>query len=80
MPNEDRAVSQSTDIAPEVQRLNGLIQSNPNDYNAWMDLGRLYFKAGQKESAIQCFQQVLRLRPDAQTLKAWLEKYQAAGN
>jgi tetratricopeptide (TPR) repeat protein len=55
------------------------IQTIHNDQKnllAWWGLGNIYYRLGRKDYAIQCFQQVLQIRPDA-GLAAWLEKYKA---
>jgi cytochrome c-type biogenesis protein CcmH/NrfG len=51
------------------------VERDPKDAAAWMELGRLYFKARKKEEALQCFDQVLRLRPTDEKLRDWLERY-----
>jgi hypothetical protein len=56
------------------------IQTIHNDQKnllAWWGLGNIYYRLGRKDYAVQCFQQVLQIQPDA-GLAAWLEKYQAA--
>jgi hypothetical protein len=60
-----------------VQTYQAEITKNPDEVSAWSALGTCYFKMGQKVEAIKCFEQVLKLRPDAQALADWLEKYKA---
>jgi tetratricopeptide (TPR) repeat protein len=57
------------------------IQTIHNDQKnllAWWGLGNIYYRLGRKEYAIQCFQQILQIKPDATGLAEWLEKYRAA--
>jgi hypothetical protein len=41
-------------------------------------LGNLYWKTGQPDYAVQCFTEVLSLKPDAAALGCWLKRYQKA--
>jgi cytochrome c-type biogenesis protein CcmH/NrfG len=50
------------------------LKTDPADTRAWMGLGRLYWRQGQKDYALQCYEQVLRLNPGDTELKAWLDK------
>ena len=52
------------------------VQSNPNDSRAWVDLGQAYLKAGQRDSAAQCFEQALRLNPGDKGITELLGKTQ----
>ncbi len=52
------------------------VEQNPQDARAWWLLGRLYYEKGQKNSAIQCFEQVLRLKPENPRLREWLKNYE----
>ena len=71
---EEAAPTPSAGIADEMQA----VQQNPQDVRAWWALGQDYFKQGKRDSAIQCFEQVLRLKPDNPALKQWLETYEKA--
>jgi tetratricopeptide (TPR) repeat protein len=62
----------SSTISEDIQA----VQQNPQDARAWWVLGRAYYAQGQKNSAIQCFEQTLRLKPDNPQLKQWLENYE----
>ncbi len=62
-----------------IQSFLQLIKSDPQNPKNWWQLGSLYYQMRQKASAIQCFEQVLRLKPDNKALSDWLEKYKAAG-
>jgi tetratricopeptide (TPR) repeat protein len=59
----------------KVLALKDAISQNPGDDKAWYQLGALYYQRGQKVDAVQCFEQVLRLKPDNQKLGDWLTKY-----
>jgi len=76
---EDNATSTSLqqENVQAIQTRLKEIAENPSNSAAWLDLGRLYVLSGQKEAAIQCLEQVLRLRPEDAGLKAWLDKYKA---
>ena len=68
--------------SPELQKAlddaGQKVQQNPKDAKAWMDLGNLYWQTGQPDYAVQCFTEVLKLRPDAISVKDWLDRYQKA--
>lgn len=68
-------VSANPEQAATLLRLQERIARDPKDARAWMDLGRLQAALGEREAAIQCFEQVLRLRPGMRELKAWLDGY-----
>ncbi len=38
-------------------------------------MGMVYFRTGQKDYAVQCLEQVLRLEPENRKLAQWLEQY-----
>jgi tetratricopeptide (TPR) repeat protein len=59
----------------EIQDAMALVKADPQNTRNWYQLGNLYFQAKQKESAVQCFEQVLRLEPNHPELRDWLEKY-----
>lgn len=61
----------------ELKRLQKAIEEAPQNPDPWLDLGRLYWSTGDKEQAVQCFDQVLRLKPDFQALQDWLSRYRA---
>ena len=54
------------------------VQENQKNLLAWWGLGNAYYRLGLKEYAGQCFEQVLRIKPDAMGLRDWLNKYKAA--
>jgi hypothetical protein len=54
------------------------IQTDQKNLLAWWGLGNIYFRMGKKDFAIQCFEQVLAIKPDAVGLRLWLEKYRVA--
>lgn len=77
LPEEEGAVPSETaekDLAP----LKNAVEQTPQDAHAWWKLGMAYYHQGKKQDAIQCFEEVLRLKPDNPKLKAWLETYEKA--
>ncbi len=65
----------SPQLAQDLQAQARKVQENPKDAPAWQTLGSLYWRAGQPDFAVQCFQEALQLRPDNGPLKDWLEQY-----
>jgi len=63
----------------DVQTQKDAIAQNPQNAKAWYELAGLYYKNGQKEDAVQCYEQVLRLHPDNQKLRDWLTLYENQG-
>jgi tetratricopeptide (TPR) repeat protein len=63
----------------DVQTQKDAIAQDPQNAQAWYQLGGLYYKNGQKEDAVQCYEQVLRLHPDNQKLRDWLTSYENQG-
>ena len=53
------------------------MDARPQDEQAWLALGRLYYQVGRTGEAVQCFEQVLRIKPDFPGLSEWLEKNRA---
>lgn len=51
------------------------IQADAKDWQAWLGLGHAYYRRGERDFAIQAFEQVLRLKPDEEALAKWLEIY-----
>jgi tetratricopeptide (TPR) repeat protein len=54
---------------------NEVLHEDSNNSSAWRGLGRLYFDLGKKEFAVQCYKEVLRLEPQDQSLREWLQNY-----
>jgi hypothetical protein len=54
------------------------IHSDQKNLLAWWGLGDIYYRLGRKDYAIQCFDEVLKIKPDAPGLAEWLEKYRKA--
>jgi Flp pilus assembly protein TadD len=53
------------------------LQKNPQDSRAWWELGMLYYRSGQKDYAIRCFDAVVKLRPTDLKFAEWLARYKA---
>jgi tetratricopeptide (TPR) repeat protein len=51
------------------------LSQNSQDAAAWYYLGADYYKLNQKANAVQCFEQVLKWRPNDKAFSDWLEKY-----
>jgi len=54
-----------------------LLQNN-QDASAWYYLGADYYKLNQKANAVQCFEQVMKLRPSDKSFSDWLDRYKAS--
>jgi hypothetical protein len=52
-------------------------QANPGSSQAWRNLGIIYLKTGETALGLQALEQALRLNPNDQALKEWLEIYKA---
>lgn len=52
------------------------VRQNPQDPNAWWALANCYRELGQKNYAVQCFEQVLKLQPQNRRLGDWLQQYE----
>lgn len=53
------------------------IKQNGQDAMAWWYLGNDYYKLGQKAYAVQCFEEVRKLKPGDKAFSDWLEQYKA---
>ena len=60
-----------------LQSAQAAVDARPQDEQAWLALGRLYYQVGRTGEAVQCFEQVLRIKPDFPGLSEWLEKNRA---
>jgi len=47
-----------------VAKLNEYLKENPNDAEAWLELGDLYTERGQYLRALFCLEEVVMLTPD----------------
>ena len=68
----------ASQLEEQIQAALQSIKSDPQNSKLWWKLGHLYFQTRQKDSALQCFDQVLRLNPDNPELKKWVESYRNA--
>ena len=57
-----------------VLAYNDALAKDPGNASAWRELGEVYFKLGKKDFALQCFDEAVKLNPDAD-LQNWLAKY-----
>ncbi|HET9869560.1 MAG TPA: tetratricopeptide repeat protein, partial [bacterium] len=51
------------------------LKTDPQNNRLWGALGRLYYRLGKKDYAVQCFEKELRLEPKNQPLRDWLDRY-----
>ena len=54
------------------------IKADPTNDLLWQALANDYYHLDQKVYAIRCFEKVLKLKPDNQALRDWLEKYKGS--
>jgi hypothetical protein len=57
-----------------VEKLQRRIESDPSDAQAWLEFGHMSWAMDEKELAFQCFEQVIRLRPQERALMEWLSQ------
>jgi hypothetical protein len=69
-----KADTQATSLVGVYEKA---VQADPQDSRAWRNLGIQYWAAGQKDQAIQCLEQAVRLNPADAAMKKWLEDYHA---
>ena len=50
------------------------LKGDPQNAQLWSALGNVYYQMGQKDYAIRCFKQSLKLKPNP-ALENWLKKY-----
>jgi len=60
-----------------VQLYKEAVEEDPQNVQAWWNMGNVYYKLALKDYAVACFEKVLKLRPDNQDLKKWLDNYKA---
>jgi len=51
-------------LQEKIDELQAQARDNPDDPQAWIQLGHLYFDANQGENAIDAYEKALALRPD----------------
>lgn len=67
--------SPSVQLQQAIENMAKKVQDNPQDVQSWINLGNLYWRAGQADFSVQCFEEALRLQPDMARLKTWLDQY-----
>jgi cytochrome c-type biogenesis protein CcmH/NrfG len=75
---QEGASLSASQLEEQIQAALQSVKSDPQNSRLWWKLGYLYFQSRQKDSALQCFDQVLRLSPDNLDLKKWVESYRSA--
>ena len=53
----------TSDSASAIEQLSAKVKSDPSDFDAWKNLGKLYFGASQFEKAIPAFEGALAANP-----------------
>ena len=66
------------DFRGAAQYTQAYLKDNPNDADAWIDLGKYYILMNQTDSAVQAFQTALKLNPDSDLAKEALQSLGAA--
>lgn len=51
-----------TDVSETVDRLKGVVAADPNNYDAWVQLGNTYFDSNQPSLAAQAYEKALSLK------------------
>ena len=67
----------NTQTAADIQAYLVRIRENSTDAGAWLGIGVKYAQTGQKQRALQCLEEALRLQPDNAKAKAWLKWIQS---
>lgn len=63
-PPQADAKGPSVETAARIFELEKITNQNPNDAEAWIQLGNLYFDSENHEKAINAYQKSLALKPD----------------
>ncbi|MFC1490306.1 tetratricopeptide repeat protein [Candidatus Latescibacterota bacterium] len=70
-----KALSMNSQTASEaVQLLSKAISLSPSNMQAYLDLGKLFLSMGNKKSAIEVFEQALKVNPNVPEIRAQLDK------
>ena len=79
-PINSEASGQATAQAEAIRHLEEEVTAKPDNYQSWLQLGHLYYDAGQAEKAIQAYQRSLALHDgDANLYTDLGTMYRAAG-
>lgn len=52
------------EVASKIQTLKEIVQKDPKNLSAWVELGNLYFDSNQPKEAIEAYSQYLAVKPD----------------
>jgi tetratricopeptide (TPR) repeat protein len=52
------------EVASKIQTLKEIVQKDPKNLPAWVELGNLYFDSNQPKEAIEAYSQYLAVKPD----------------
>jgi len=75
LPAAAETPSAGSGTALPVEPYEKAAQEHPGSALAWRNLGIVYLKLGKPELGLQCLDQALRLAPNDEALKRWLEAY-----
>jgi tetratricopeptide (TPR) repeat protein len=56
--------SDPMEVASKIQTLKDIVQKDPKNLPAWIELGNLYFDSNQPKEAIKAYSQYLAVKPD----------------
>jgi len=60
----DNIYYKSGNIEEAIQNYKEAIRTNPNDFDAYFDLGGCYSKLGNEQEAVKATKEAIRIRPD----------------
>jgi len=52
------------EVASKIQALKDIVQKDPKNLPAWVELGNLYFDSNQTKEALETYSQYLAVKPD----------------
>jgi cytochrome c-type biogenesis protein CcmH/NrfG len=52
------------EVASKIQTLKEIVDKDPNNFSAWVELGNLYFDSDQPKEAIEAYSKYLAIKPD----------------
>ena len=77
----DAPAAMDAQLQEKIAGLTAQIRDNPDELQAWIQLGHLYFDANQAEKAIDAYEKALALKPD--DANVWTDlgvMYRRSGN
>ena len=52
------------EVASKIQALKDIVNKDPKNLSAWVEMGNLYFDSNQPKEAIEAYRQYLAVKPD----------------